>query len=748
VAGEQATFAINLSGNASEASKEAAEAMEALRQKIQGSEAAIRQIGGAMSRLKGSSEEVTKAKADLKAQIDGERNAITEANLALVKAGVSYETLAVNAKKLALEQAALAKSELEAAAAAKKLASDQEALANATAAEAAKKLAGEQGALAKTELEAAAAAKKLAGEQAALAKAEASASAKKLAGEQEELAKKHKATAEAAKQHATEQSALTQKFAGLDGVKKTLEDIKTAFSGSGGAANLATVAVAGLAVAVAAVAAAAVAAGVALAGFIISAANAARTANLFREAATGSATSATNLGDHIDILSGKVSTSKEKLNEMAIGLAHLRISGQAQVDTLNAVAQASDAMGDSVGNTFKGIVERSQQAQRMFIGPQELFGTGVEFDDVAAQLSKQLGIGMAAARQQLLNGAVKLDDGAKALRATIEKRFGSINARKLLDLNVQAQKFHERLESLTKDVNLDGLLSGLAEIGSVFDENTVTGAALKELVTAIGNGLSESFKAAAPIVKQILKGLIIGALEVGIAFLKLRRTFAETFGDKSVTQGVDGIQAALKVGKVAAEAFGVTLEEGYLMIMMMARGIQGTVAAFQLLYNAVKGVKEFLGLGWGDIGHAIVTGITGGITAGAADLLASTKGLADKVKGEFKSALGIASPSKVFHELGQFTAQGFSDGVDSGSGGAADAVASMVALPAAPSAPASPGAAGAPGGGGVTVHVEINVQGGGSPEGAAKAISAPSIMAQLVKAIEDGLKGGGIPVTA
>src|SRR5207253_2963805 len=106
-AGDEATFAINLEGNAAEVSDETAESLEHLREKVATGQQALRNMSGALRSLRGSTEEVKAAKAALKAKIDAERDAMSAANLTMLKSGATYEQLAAKAKKAAIEKAKL-----------------------------------------------------------------------------------------------------------------------------------------------------------------------------------------------------------------------------------------------------------------------------------------------------------------------------------------------------------------------------------------------------------------------------------------------------------------------------------------------------------------------------------------------------------------------------------------------------------------------------------------------------------------
>src|SRR5690349_7007616 len=94
-----ATFSINLDGNAKDVSKETAAELETLRSAVEKGQRAIKDMVAAQRSLRGASDEVKDAKEQLKAKIEAERGAVSQANLALLKQGVTYEALALKARQ-------------------------------------------------------------------------------------------------------------------------------------------------------------------------------------------------------------------------------------------------------------------------------------------------------------------------------------------------------------------------------------------------------------------------------------------------------------------------------------------------------------------------------------------------------------------------------------------------------------------------------------------------------------------------
>lgn len=465
--------------------------------------------------------------------------------------------------------------------------------------------------------------------------------------------------------------------------------------------------------------------------FLIDSANVARAMQLTREAAVGSAEGATALGTQVDALARKLPTAKAELNDLASEMARAGLGGQTLVDAFNAVGQAAAANGQSAGNQIRALLERGKVTQRFSLGRFELQGTGLAQADVAAELAKKMKIGIGDAQRALAEGRVSLSAGAEAMRAAVEAKFGGINARKMLDLNVILAKTKERLQGLAAGINLEPLAKVFGEIAELLDTSTVSGAALKEVFTTIGNGIVAGFAAAGPFLKGFFKGLVITALEIEVAYYKVKIALKSAFGSPSFLKDIDGMQTGILAAKIAVGALAASL----IIAGAVVAAVGLTIAFPFILAGAAIGALVFIGkkvydffkeTDFGKLGTDIIDGLVGGIKSGFGRVKTAVTDLGSGAKDAFKNALGIRSPSKVFAEYGRHTTEGYAQGVDEGSGRATSAVASMVDVPSAPRA--------APAGGSTNITVNFNMAGGNATELASKLTEA-SFFERLEEAV-------------
>jgi hypothetical protein len=684
---KEAVFRLKIEADAKTAVESTA-ALEDFRKAIDKSKTLIGQYAQTMRALRGSSDEVVSAKAQLKARIDAERDAISRNSLAILKLGTSYE----------------------------------------------------------------------------------------------QVAKKAKLTTESTKDVKAAISAAGGPVAELSGRFASLKEI---LGGANTGLALSTLAAAAALAAFVALGVAVVAAAISLGKFVLESANALRAMGLQREAVTGSADDAARMGRQVDLLATKLATPKEKLNELYISLRRTfdqsRVSGQGILDTFTAVASASAAAGDETGHALQEIIDAGKRAGRVGLNPQQLVGKGgPQFQDIAAALAKNLKVGLVAAEQMLLTYRVPIDAAAKAIKDAVETRFGALNAKKLLDIDVILAKFGENIQGLMKTLSesegFQLFLSDLKSLGDYFSSTTASGQTMASALTTFGELIGVSFHAAVPSIISLLdRGLnAMLRFENGLLDLALAGDFdwissainklpSFTTAMAVTKVAVVGLTASLvAMGIAAAIAFapivlaGVIAAEIY-AIYSMLKDLDWSFLG-QTLKKDLKSIwdesdlKEMI-----DIGYNMVMGLVEGIEKGWATLKSAVLGTAGKVKGWFTGPEGVDShsPSRVFRHYGHTIPQGAAQGIVQGLPEVEQAAARMVV-----SATSSSGGAAAPGassgtgssaGGALAasahpaLHFTFNLPASSSSEETVARLREPSVLDMLTHAVEIGLRSSGIP---
>lgn len=106
------------------------------------------------------------------------------------------------------------------------------------------------------------------------------------------------------------------------------------------------------------------------------------------------------------------------------------------------------------------------------------------------------------------------------------------------------------------------------------------------------------------------------------------------------------------------------------IISAMVRFVQGVVSGFTRVLNAVRNgmqqalsaIRGFFGH-FAEVGSYLMQGLANGIMKGVGWVVKAAKGVAERAVNAAKSALGIASPSKVFRGIGEYVSQGLGIGI-------------------------------------------------------------------------------------
>lgn len=289
-----------------------------------------------------------------------------------------------------------------------------------------------------------------------------------------------------------------------------------------------------------------------------------------------------------------------------------------------------------------------------------------------------------------------------ALETAAEKaarlKFGPEFGKAMLGLDQQSARLKRNVSAIFGGLKIDRFLEALSTIGDLFDSNSGSAKALKVVFESFFQPAIDGATDFIPAVVGAILQVEIWAMK-GLIALK-------PYG--FVFRGI--ADAALGFGQMVAFTFGAIFSGAALGIEgLSALGAAGSTALGALSGAALK-VREFLlGFSLTDIGLAMLDGLALGIVSGGPKAIAAIMGVAGGAITAAKKALGIASPSKVFGEIGGYTAEGFSRGVDEGAVDAQASLTSLVAPPAVPTsgAPSSSGM----GGGGNTITITINANG-------------------------------------
>jgi hypothetical protein len=428
-------------------------------------------------------------------------------------------------------------------------------------------------------------------------------------------------------------------------------------SGAMGGVSLATIAAAAgvalVAVAVAAVTVALIAGAVAAVNFAVSQADAARQAALSREA-----------------------------------FAALSAETAAGVSAFSAIAQETGLADAELAALTKQLRAAEVSAADM---PKAL--------RAAALAERALGKGGAGDFiSRIQAGELAVADFAR----TAEDSFGGIVAEQMRGLDAQMTKLSKAWGRLFAGVNLDPFLDALAVIVGMFDRG-------HPLAQAFGAGVEAAINPIGPLALKAAYAVEAFALGFAIQLTKLYlfvkpalKWLGELFGFSDTSTSDMLLSLAETAGKVLVP-----------VLLLVAGAFSAVVGAMvfgplTLLITTLYGLWELGGL-LVDVGANLMRGLVDGITGAVGSVISAVTSAVTAAIDAAKSVLGIASPSKVFAEIGGYTVEGFTGSVDDGAVEAQGSMAALVdpgpVVAEAGSAAAAPSGAGASAGGSKSIDM-------------------------------------------
>lgn len=191
--------------------------------------------------------------------------------------------------------------------------------------------------------------------------------------------------------------------------------------------------------------------------------------------------------------------------------------------------------------------------------------------------------------------------------------------------------------------------------------------AIVSLVTSIAAALPDIITTIADMLPQLIETIVTGLISaIGAAAPRLA---------KAAPQMVKAIATGLLKG------VGVVISAGAKLIASLANSISAKLrAAGQKALALAKQIPQKIKSGLGSLasaGSALIEGLWGGISARFNAVIGRVRAMAARLPAAVKKVLGIASPSKVFMELGRWIPEGLALGIERNMGSVQDAADAM-----------------------------------------------------------------------
>lgn len=184
------------------------------------------------------------------------------------------------------------------------------------------------------------------------------------------------------------------------------------------------------------------------------------------------------------------------------------------------------------------------------------------------------------------------------------------------------------------------------------------------ILTVVGGPLKIAFKLFVQLLEAFDLDILDVTASIGDAIVKFRDWIDATL---DFTKVFEKIAPPIKNAVKAVRDWIASLKDSEDIPGDIARAIgTGLGKAVLFVGNLIKDMVAYVAGGFKDIPGFITSGFVGGIWEGIKSAAAAIIEFAKTIISSFCAVLGIASPSRVFHELGVFTIEGLLGGLKEG----------------------------------------------------------------------------------
>lgn len=374
----------------------------------------------------------------------------------------------------------------------------------------------------------------------------------------------------------------------------------------------------------------------------------------------------------------------EKAHEYAKDLLAAGIKDKTRLtNTIASISDLSRVQGDAAAGRLKGLIEESIKTpfKRMTLNAATLRDLNAgQLPEFYAELSKKTGRSQAQLKQMLRYGfTIDARAGIDALNKAIAGgAVGKKAKEQVLDFDVTLGRLKKNLTNL-----FSGVLetTGFTEFRAAFLAFAQTfdtiGAAGKTMQETINKVMSAIFHTVSRIIIWSIKRF----LDLEVAFVKIRIGIAILGIAWAAFRERYALPALLVVAGISSafESMGQAVISTFAPFASLADMLLTVDAQLLAMWDRIT--AWWSSLDAASLGRSIVDGIAHGIGATTDIVVEAVKDLGELAIKGVRAVLGIHSPSAVMAQLGDYSAQGFAQGVRAGSPQAQSALQLAVRAP-------------------------------------------------------------------
>lgn len=466
------------------------------------------------------------------------------------------------------------------------------------------------------------------------------------------------------------------------------------------------------------------------------------------------------------------------LQDVVTGFRELRMKGFGEEQATRLMKRFQD---------LKALGADAQGIQRVILAISQIKGAGVlqgdelnqlsDFvnkDRVIANIAKNLGKTTDEVRKMQQSGKIAADVAIAGIEAAMAEQAGGKAAGEL------GKKFaNETLRGLIDQIGNQGAFLA-DELGKAFGPaldalkpilrdilNLSQGQDASAIIGQIGASVSALARAAMqawPVIKAFVDAFTRTLAKGGAskALEAIGRVFSRMLGDPKNVQNIAviadflGTQLALAAqsAAVAIQALGLAVsltmapfETMKAIVNSVGADLLGVKGAADQVIAAVQGfIAQFAGVqslatsGGTGIGSSLVQGFVQGIFGGQSSVISAVTSMANSAIAAGKAALGIASPSRVFATMGEFSGEGYAGGVQASVPMVQGSVESMADSAVAGAAGGGMGGAAGGAGSGIVINAPVTVTVGAAAPGATPQQIGEAVVAAQARALVPALE--------
>lgn len=333
--------------------------------------------------------------------------------------------------------------------------------------------------------------------------------------------------------------------------------------------------------------------------------------------------------------------------------------GKPDMQDWRAMVQTAPAQMDQLAKSLLGA---SANQSTLYDAMQSGKVTMEEVNDAMIDLAKNGGDGFASWEEQAKSAGAGINMALVNIKAGIQRNIANV-------LDAVSQRLEAFggiagvLSSVIAPINAIGDAISKVIKGDLSFEDAISG-----LLNSVTSRLPEFIKKGIDMVLNVGIGIAQALPSLLVKGLEAITNFVNGLGqgDGQLVNKAFQLIGTLATGLIQNAP--QILSAGLKLMIALANGIAngfGTVISKAMSYarkipQAIKnGVGNLAG-----IGRNMIEGLWNGIKAKFDSVIARVKALASRLPEAVKKVLGIASPSKVFKKLGNFTGEGFAIGIE------------------------------------------------------------------------------------